>query len=395
MPVYSSEFWSNPFGTYEALRKEFGDVVPIILPNGVEGWLVIGYDTARGLLHDPRLSKNSQYAGPNWHTSHPNTVEGTSRPVFRHMLTMDPPEHTRLRAIVQKHFTRRRVEDMRPRIEKLAGELIDDIAHANTIDLIDHFAVPLPLRFICELLGVPLSDEKKFREWSRLLVTPELEERHLIPRVAEELREYLTSLATMPSEDHSLFSALISHYKGGELTIDELVSMGFLLLVAGHETSVNLIASGTLAALRNRDVWLKLSAGEIDPQYIVEEFLRLDSPIDWAPPRFAREPINVAGERIAAGDTVFIGISAANRDPKQFRCPHMLEQKRPELASHLAFGHGIHFCLGAPLARLEGEISFKLLSQRFPSMQLVKAPEELQWRPGPIMRGLRSLEVRL
>ena len=393
LPVYDSNFWANPFDTYEQLRKEFGSIVPIKLPNGVEAWLIIGYESARNALLDQRLSKDSGFADSNWHCSHPTHNKGHSAPVFKHLLTLDAPEHTRLRAVVQKDFTKERVDAMRPRIQELANQLVEKMLRNEKIDLIANFANPLPLRFICDLLGVPTADEPLFRVWSRVLVTPELDEQDSIPDVAAEMRAYLETIARGTCEDSSLFLALSARQKRGEITMDELTSLGFLLLVAGHETTVNLIANGALVALRSASLWRDLAKSPNSAARLSEEFLRLDSPLHWATPRFAREELQIDGTTIEAGRTVFVAIGAANRDYNHFEDPSNPNPNRANLKRHLSFGLGSHFCLGAGLARLEGEIAFQTLSRNFPRMRLAEQFDSLTWRPGPIMRGLAELPV--
>lgn len=395
LPVYESAFKADPFALYRRLRCDGREVAPVVLPSGVHGWLVLSYAAAMALLNDPRLSKDSAIARANWHEHHPTFENGTSAPVFKHLLTMDPPEHTRLRAMVQSAFSPRRIALLRPRVEAIAANLLNRMGQHGSADLIESFAMPLPLQVVCEILGVPLADQSLLRRWSRILVTAELEEQELIPTAATELRHYLLGLAGDGPVPGSLFQELAQRWRAAELTDGELVALGFLILVAGHETTVNLISSGVLALLTDRSAWLDLAGGTVSAAAMVEELLRLESPIDLATPRFARERLTVSDCVIEAGDTVFVGIAAANRDAARFACPDRLIPGRANGYRHLAFGHGVHFCLGAALARLEGEIALDRLSRSFPRLELAVARETLRWRPGPIMRGLRSLPVLL
>lgn len=396
-PIFDRRFKSNPHTFYNALRTERRGLAAIRLPTGVEGWLVIGFDEARKLLNDYRLSKDFRYAGRNWHLSHVTNQNGSSHPVFRHLLTLDPPKHTRMRAMVAYAFSPARMALMRPKIEALSENLVDCFADRASVDLIEDYAIEFPLRVICDLLGVPVSDRALFRRWSRLLVTADENEQHLIPVAGKELREYLLSLASdLPRSDNSVLAALTQRRDNGEISDEELAAMGFLILVAGHETTVNLIGSGTLMLLNRQGAWKELCRHPDLIGSAVEELLRFASPVEVATPRFAKEPILIDGVRIEPGDVVFIGLAAANRDCSKFVDPNQLMLDRAECRyDHLAFGYGIHYCLGASLARLDGEIAFSTLTRRFPDMSLGVEIDELEWRPGLIMRGLRHLPVNL
>lgn len=394
-PAFDPNFKANPFPFYEALLESGRPVSFIHVSTGVEAWLVTGYEEARSLLNDPRLSKDSNYAGANWHAAHPAAKNGTSSPVFRHLLTVDPPEHTRLRAMVSKLFLPRQIEMLRPRIETVTAELLDAIAPRGHADLIEEFARPLPLWVICELMGIPVRDQPLFRRWSELLVAAKLEEQHLIPKAAAELEEYLLHLAAVKRErpDESPYCELVLARDRGELSDAELSALGFLLLVAGHETTVNLIGSGVLAMLSQREEWNKLCANKALINGAVEEMLRFGSPVEIATPRFARCGIVVGDAEILPGDAVFIALAAPNRDPARFECPSRLDIERETAAHHLAFGYGIHYCVGAPLARLEGIIAFDALVTRFPDMALAQDPAGLSQHLGLLIRGVRELPV--
>jgi cytochrome P450 len=313
-----------------------------------------------------------------------------------HMLNSDPPDHERLRRLVNKAFTARRVERLRPRITAITTELLDGMSTRPEVDLLASFAFPLPITVICELLGVPAADRDDFRTWSATAVSDtaslELSQAH-----AGALVRYFTALLAAkrhePADD--LLSALIAARDDGDrLSENELVSMAFLLLVAGHETTVNLIASGTLALLLNPGELARLQA---DPSLLggaVEELLRYVNPVNNATFRFAAEPVEIGGVRIRQGDLVLVALSSANRDPSRFGDPDRLDVGRDN-SGHLAFGHGIHYCLGAPLARLEAEIAFSHLLARFGSMRLAVPAGSLRWRPSSLIHGLESLPVRL
>jgi cytochrome P450 len=381
------EYFQDPYSAHARLRAQ-RPVSRVIMPGATPAWLVTGYAEARAALADPRLLKMPL----DWRRD-PDSIYDA---LDVHMLNSDPPDHERLRRLVNKAFTPRRVEGLRPRITSITTELLDAMSGQREVDLLASFAFPLPITVICELLGVPVEDRGDFRKWSATVVsntaTPEVFQADATAMV----RYFMALLAAKrqePADD--LLSALISaRDQGDSLRENELVSMVFLLLVAGHETTVNLIASGMLALLLNPGELARLQA---DPSLLggaVEELLRYVNPVNHATYRFAAEPIEIGGARIGRGDPVIVALSSANRDPSRYADPDRLDIGR-ETSGHLAFGHGIHYCLGAPLARLEAEIAFSQLLARFGSMRLAVPAESLRWRPSSLIHGLESLPVRL
>jgi cytochrome P450 len=313
-----------------------------------------------------------------------------------HMLNSDPPDHERLRKLVNKAFTARRVEQLRPRIEAITAGLLDDMSTQREVDLLASFAFPLPITVICELLGVPVADRDEFRAWSATIVAdsvaPEVFQAHATAMTGY-FRALLAARRREPADD--LLSALIAARDDADrLSEDELLSMAFLLLVAGHETTVNLIASGTLALLLNPGELARLRADRSLLGAAVEELLRYAAPVNNATVRFTGEPVEIGGVLIGPGEVVLVSLSGANRDPGRYADPERLDVGR-DSGGHVAFGHGIHYCLGAPLARLEAEIAFGRLLERFPGMTLAVPPEALRWRPSTLIHGLESLPVRL
>jgi cytochrome P450 len=315
----------------------------------------------------------------------------------RHMLSSDPPDHTRLRKLVSRAFTVRAIAGMRPRIEQIAAGLADRMADGPAeVDLLDAFAFPLPMSVICDLLGVPDAEREPFRRWSNTLLSSDGE---AVARTAAgtAMAEYLTALVAekraRPADD--MLSAIVAASEDADrLSADETVSMAFLLLVAGHETTVNLIGNGVLALLRRPDRLAELRA---DPELIpgaVEEFLRFDGPINLATFRHTTEPVEIGGVTIPPGEVVLVALASADRDPGHFPAADDLDLHR-DAAGHLAFGFGLHHCLGAPLARLEGEVAFRTLLARFPHLALAVEPDQLSWRSSILMRGLTRLPVRL
>jgi cytochrome P450 PksS len=313
------------------------------------------------------------------------------------MLDVDPPDHTRLRALVQKAFTPRVVEQVRERIQKLTESLLDRAVDQRRMDLVRDYALPIPTTIIAEMLGVPKEDRHKFHRWSRAIVKSNPSGWRMvraIPSAVLFLR-YIRKLVKMrrakPQDD--LVSSLVQVEEAGDqLSEDELLAMIFLLLIAGHETTVDLIGNGTLALLAHPDQLEKLRS---DPELIrlaVEELLRHSGPLETATERYAREDVTVANVRIPRGAMVYAVIASANRDERQFLNPDTVDITR-EPNRHLAFGLGIHYCLGAPLARLEGQIAIDALLRRVSGLRLAVVPEALRWRRGLVLRGLESLPV--
>jgi cytochrome P450 len=398
-------FTADPHALYELLRQE-RPVTQARMPLGMRIWLVTRYDDVRAALVDPRLAKDSTGLNEIFErrTHDAQHRARLSQELSAHMLNSDPPDHTRLRKLVSRGFTARAIGRLRPRIEQIAAELTEAMAarlaavgsgaDAAAVDLIDAFAFPLPMTVICEILGVPGGRRYDFRAWSNtLLSSAPLEER---AASAAAMAQYLTQLVAdkraHPGED--VLSAVVAASEDADQLSDhEAVSMAFLLLVAGHETTVNLIGNGMLALLRNPGQLAQLRA---DPSLVpgaVEEFLRLDGPVNLATMRFSAEPVTIAGTEIPAGEIVLLALGSANRDPAHYERPDELDVHRD--TGNLAFGHGIHHCLGAPLARLEGEIAFRELLDRFPDLALAGEPGELSWRDSTLFRGLDRLPVRL
>jgi cytochrome P450 len=382
-----AEYFSDPYSVHARLRAEH-PVAQVIMPGGTPAWLVTGYAEARAALTDPRLGKLPK----GWRPP-PDSLLAS---LDLHMLNLDPPDHERLRKLVNKAFTARRVEELRPRITAITAELLDDMSTRREVDLLTSFAFPLPITVICELLGVPVADRDQFRAWSATIVADTVSpERFQADATAMTVyfQRLLAARRREPADD--LLSALIAaRDEEDRLSENELLSMAFLLLVAGHETTVNLIASGTLALLLNPGELARLRADRSLLGSAVEELLRYVNPVNNATFRFTGEPVELGGVPIGPGEVVLVSLSGANRDPSRYAGPDRLDLSR-DSGGHLAFGHGIHYCLGAPLARLEAEIAFRGLLERFGSMTLAVRPDELRWRPSTLIHGLESLPVRL
>ncbi|GAA3440051.1 cytochrome P450 family protein [Kutzneria kofuensis] len=377
----------DPWPLYRELRRQ-GPLRRVVMPDGVPGWLVTDHAEARALLDDRRLSKNVHRARELFP---PGTAGGYITRLSEHMLNDDPPNHTRLRKLVTKAFTSRAVNRLRPQIERITDELLDGVD--GETDLIESFAFPLPIAVISELLGVPHEDRSRIRAWSRVFVSGVTGE-PLATAAREQsalLRDLIRAKRAEPAED--LLSDLVHvSDEGDRLSEDELVAMAFLLLFAGHETTVHLLGNAVYSLLRNPEQERLLRT---DPSLLpgaIEEFLRTGSPIHIATLRFTTEPVTVGDVEIPAGEFVMVSLLAANADEARFEDPYELDITRPA-GGHLAFGHGIHYCLGAPLARLEGEIAIGRLLARFPSLRLAVDPADLHWRTSTLVRGLRELPV--
>jgi len=391
----SPRFKANPFPFYAQLRDE-APVFSMPFVGGQTAWLVTRYEDVSALLKDPRLSKDRLGNLSPKTRARLGWLLKTFEPFTHNMLDRDPPDHTRLRALVHKAFTPRLIEQLRSRIQTISDTLLDQMQRKDRLDLVADYALPLPVTVIAEMLGIPPSDQRKFTHWSDQLVgnVNLVDAFFSIPAALgfiRYLRKLIEYRRASPADD--LISALIQAEEAGDkLTPTELLSMIFLLLVAGHETTVNLIASGTLALLQHPEQLEFLRQDVSRMPTAVEELLRYTSPVDIATERFALEDIPVAGTTLPRGALVFAGIGSANHDGHQFSNPDSLDLARSP-NKHLALGLGIHYCLGAPLARLEGQIALQSLITRFPRLRLAKPPDTLKWRKGVVLRGLKKLPV--
>ncbi|MCX5437823.1 MULTISPECIES: cytochrome P450 [unclassified Streptomyces] len=398
--LFTWEFASDPYPAYAWLREN-APVHRTKLPSGVEAWLVTRYADARQALADSRLSKNPEHHAEDAQGKSKTGIPGErSANLMTHLLNIDPPDHTRLRRLVSKAFTPRRVAAFAPRVQELADDLIDRFAPQGEADLIHDFAFPLPIYAICDLLGVPREDQDDFRDWAGMMIRHGGGPRGGVARSVKKIRGYLAELIHRKRNDpgDDLISDLIRASDHGEhLTENEAAAMCFVLLFAGFETTINLIGNGVYALLGNPEQRARLQEsierGErelLDTG--IEELLRYDGPVELATWRFATEPLTIGGQQIATGDPVLVVLAAADRDPARFHEPDTLDLSRRD-NQHLGYGHGIHYCLGAPLARLEGTVAIETLLRRLPDLELAVDRADLRWRGGLIMRGLRTLPV--
>ncbi|SPT59106.1 Cytochrome P450 107B1 [Actinomadura madurae] len=397
--IYTDAFFRDPHPVYARLREE-APVLKMKDPNGLAYWLITRYDEARAALADERLSKDPRRAWDALRAA--GIVSGEPQDATFDLHSVDPPEHTRLRDLVTRAFTPGRVAGLEPRVREITDGLLDAMAAGDTADLIGDFAYPLSLTVISELVGVPAPDLDDFRVWVTAALTPRFVRDPVMSREegGRRLREYVTDLvaakaAAERADAPDLLSALLTaHERDGRLSSAEVVALTQQLLFAGHEPTTNLIGNGMAALFRNPDqLRLLRDRPDLLPAAI-EELLRYDGPTARASPRYAVEDIEIGGVTIPEGAVVIVGLAAANRDPGAFDDPDRLDLTRDGRA-HVAFGHGIHRCLGVPLARLEGRIALGSLLARFPGIALDRPHDELAWLPFPVFRGLRSLPVRL
>jgi len=388
----------DPFGHFAEARARC-PVQRVRLADGHPAWVVLGYDAARQALNDPRISKDMLAA---LRDNGDVVAEGLPGPEFsRHMLNVDPPDHTRLRRLVSRAFTPGRVAALEPAIRAIAGGLLDELAAAGpgaTVDLIEGYAYPLPFGVIGELLGIPAADRPRLHAWFQVLLTgwagdPPAAAVEASDGIVTYLRELVEAKRRQPGED--LVSVLVA-VDDDMLTTQELLSTLFQLVVAGHDTTASLIGNGVVALL---DCPPQLQALLADPGRMpaaIDELIRFTAPVPHATFRVTTEPVIVGGVEIPAREQVLVCLGSANRDPGRFPAPHAFDIGRGD-GTNLGLGHGIHYCLGAPLARLEARVAFEALLGRHPGLLLAADRDALTWTHGDglVLRGLASLPVVL
>ncbi|GAA4623815.1 cytochrome P450 [Actinoallomurus vinaceus] len=380
----------DPPNEYRLLREE-DPVSRLAFPDGKVGWLLTRHEDVRALLSDQRFSSNRLRASSPVRSFPVRPGE----PVFRagSFIGMDAPEHTRYRRILTRWFTTRRMRELTPRIERIVTEHLDAMERTGPpCDLVPAFALPIPSLVICELLGVPYEDRAAFQGWTGTLLRIGADEKDVFT-ARDELWAYIRGLVERKRDepDDALISSLI-HDPESSLTVDELTGVGLLLLVAGHETTANMLALGTFTLLTRPD---QLRALRESPELIdgaVEELLRYLSIVQYGLVRVAREDLEIAGQRVRAGETVVASLSAANRDPEHYPDPDRLDITRPP-SQHVAFGHGFHQCLGQQLARAEMKVAYPALFRRFPALRLAVPPEEVPLRDDMVIYGVYHLPL--
>ncbi|MEG3631885.1 cytochrome P450 family protein [Streptomyces poriticola] len=394
----SREFRADPHPVYAALREQ-APVCPLSPPHGVETYLVTRYDDARAALADPRLSKDMYGAMDAYH----RIFGDSSVALDDNMLFSDPPKHTRLRRIVGSTFTPKRVESLRPRVQEITDGLLDACRKSEAVNLLPEFCFPLPLQVICELLGVPENERKQAQEWSATVAQTGFgpEARKKLEVAEGNLRDYLVDLCARKRRepDGGLLSALVTAKdQEGALTDHELVSTAWVILFAGHKTTAYQIGNAVYHLLSRPDQKELALRDAKALAAAIEEIFRFETSVENATFRYAKEDIVIRDTLIPKGALVQISLAGANRDPRMFARPDEMDVRRPNVqATHLTFGYGPHYCVGAPLARLELQTALTTLFQRYPGMALAGAPGDARWLtvPFPAFRGLAELPVVL
>ena len=414
--MFSADFKERAFTAYAAMREK-GPVAGVTLPTGEPIWFVTRYAEVLALLKDDERFANDpssalteeeyvqlfQQATEHLTVEQQQMAAQTDEILRRNLLAVDPPDHSRLRRLVAIPFTPKYIEGLRPRVQAIADTLLDtvqartDETGCREMELISDFAYPLPLTVISEMLGIPLADRDKFREWSQAAVSFTPDDR-ANPEVTAKLIEFIAYLRRLVAEKHSnpgddLLSGLVlAEAEGDKLSENELLSMIFLLIVAGHETTVNLIGNGMLALFEHPEQRARLQE---DPDLLkaaIEEMLRYYGPVEMSLTRWVRQDTELGGQRLRRGEQIMALLASANHDGEQFPNPELFDISR-EPNRHAAFGTGIHTCLGATLARLEGHVAFATLLSRMPDLALAIPRAEVRWRDATFLRGLVQLPV--
>ncbi|MFH8367184.1 cytochrome P450 [Streptomyces sp. NPDC018031] len=399
IPLCGRAYKRDPYPLYERLRAA-GPIHRVRFPSGVDAWLVTGYRAAAQALGDPRLGKNHERGNDRWRARASIMPEPQHSRLQVHLLHQDPPRHTTMRRLVTDAFAPRRITALRPRFQRIADTLVDALpaaGDADPVDLVRCFAARFPFRVLAEVIGLPPRLAAGFRrEWGKVVqpVGPEDPGRAAYEALLHGLQGYIAEVVaakgTEPADD--LLSRLVASCAAGELTPEERDSMVFQLLVAGQEPVTNQITTALLALFRAPEALARLRAEpEVLPR-AVEELLRHDSAFELTTWRFLAEDADLLGTRVPAGDSVIVSLCAANRDPERFADPGTLDLDRPA-NHHLAFGHGVHFCPGAALARIELQIAIGTLVRRLPGLRLAVPAEEIEWIPAVLARGTDRLPV--
>jgi cytochrome P450 len=412
----SPDFREHAFARYESMRAKCPVTHAMITSDESDPdrpglfnrpfWVVTDYEEGNDVLLDRDFTVElASVLTPEQLAEMPPVPE-EFKPLQRNLLSVDPPDHTRLRKLVQPSFTASAIEKLRPRIQQITDELLDaaeaaaaergEQAPHRHMELISQFTYPLPVTVICEMLGIPPEDREQTRKWAEGLLgaqTPERQEenRRNISEFTAYLRQLFARKREHPGDD--LTSQLLQvEVEGDRLSEDEVVAMVFILFVAGHITTVNLIANGVYALLTHPEQAQKLRDDLTQAPNAVEEVLRYYGPAESTTPRFARDDVELAGQPIAKGEPLLVLLAAADRDPARFRDPQSFDITREDANRHIAFGKGVHACLGAPLARVEGQVALETLFRRYPDLRLGVPASEITWAPG-FLRGLTGLPL--
>ena len=405
--IFGPEFKANPYPIYAEMRERCPLYARPLADGSTTIWFVTRYTDVEFMLRDHQtfVKDLRSTMTPEERAAQPDDPPQI-RLLANHMVNMDPPNHTRLRALVNKVFTSQRVEALRPQIQAMADELIDQVQDRGQMDLIDKYALPLPIQVITQLLGIPTADSKRFHTWSHAFITsPATAQRSQkkLARAGRMMDDFTTYMADLfaqrraAPQDDLITSLLQTEESGDTLSEEELFSMVILLVVSGHETVANTIGNGMLALLRQPDQLERLREDATLMESAVEEMLRYDGSMERATLRFAAKDITIGGQTIRRGDAVSLVLSAANRDPDAYPAPDTLDLARyqnPQCKPHMGLGWGIHYCLGAQLGRMEVAIAVNTLLTRLPTLALDIDPNVLRWRAIPVVRSMEHLPVR-
>ncbi|WP_330251554.1 cytochrome P450 [Nocardia sp. NBC_00565] len=390
----TGDFYQDPHAIYRSLRTR--GPIHRVRVEGVLCWLVVDYEVAKQAFVEPNISKKVSSPEGQAILAKNGAADMFNSTISDNMLFADPPQHTRLRSLVAKAFASRAVRDLGPRITTIADTLLDEMTIRERVDLLDSYAFPLPIAVICELLGVPDDEKDAFRSWTAVVVNDSatIEAR---TSAGVSFFTYLTELIAKRTDDPRddlLSELIIAKDDDDRLDQQELISMLFLLLAAGHETTVNLIGNAVLELLRDPQRAGRLRADPTGIPAYIDEILRCQGPVHLATARYTTAPITLGNQDIDAGEFIMISLAAANRDPERFAEPDRIDADRDD-NRHIAFGHGIHYCIGAALARTEATIALTRLLAKVPVMSLDTAAGEPTWRKSLLIRGLAALPVRL
>lgn len=391
-PLFTKQFNKDPHPAYDKFR-ETEPIKRTVLPDGQVCWVVTKYeDNLEILLDFKSFSKDITKVAES---------ENQNESAFlQNMLFKDPPDHKRLRGLVQKAFTPSLIEEMRESIQLITDEAINEIGDKKSFELIEEFAFPVPIFVLCELLGVPKKDRVKFQVWSNTLVEGSFgDSAEEVQKSNQEFVQYLTDFFVEKRNNlgDDLVSLLIKAEEDEDedkLTPIELFGVVGLFIIAGHETTVNLIGNGIVSLMNNPEQFEQLKNNPELIHQTIDEMLRFSGPLEYGTQRYVVEDLEFKGVKMNKGDIVLVGLNASNHDPSVFEDPDEFDINR-EVNPHVAFGKGIHFCIGAPLARLEGEIAINSLIKRFPNMKLNVDKDELVWRPGMLIRGLEEVPLAI
>lgn len=392
--LFGPAFDVNPSPAYDWLRAH-SPVHRVDFPGGAWAWLITRYDDAVTALENPLLAKSPRKGNPQWQRSGMGLPLDHRPSLVAHMVNADPPDHARLRKAVAGAFGARRMRRMRERSQQVTDGLLDQLQARGHGDLVAELAYPLPIAIICDLLGVPEADREPLHHWALVIDSSDDSDNSKVLAATDALDELVGRIVEGKRRDPGpdLVSDLIAKQEQGLLTADEVTSTAFVILIGGHETTVGLIATASLALLTHPEHADRARTDPAALAAVIEESLRRDSPLQNATWRFPTEPLELGGQSMSPGDPVLISLLAANRDPARFTDPTAFHPGRPQ--RHIAFGIGPHICIGAALARMQGEVALGAVLRRFPTLELATAPERLRWWPSPITRGLYELPVRI